>query len=226
LFFCIAYANYVCGQVSVDIDQAANFYANALKSQKIMIALCEEKSFSNELPKASDFDKHEEYVEKFDEHFYEKYGLITGENLLHSNYTEHRSDWQYLYVIEAVKGLFDRVVVYYEFDDVIGRDYPAFDAPNFVPSYDSKWIVVFRYNPQGGKVIFEDSDKTLPVLELASKDYGIIRYDAPNHSGIDADKFLDDLQKLTKYAETDQGLLSTDLQTELGKKIYELLDKH
>jgi hypothetical protein len=225
LFFCIAHANYACGQVSVDIDQAANFYVNALKSQEIMIALCEEKSFSNEVPKASDFEKHEEYANKIDEYLYEEYGLKAGENLLHSNYTKHRSDWQSLYVIEAIKGLFDRIVVYQEFGVVTGRDYPAFNAPNFAPFYDSQWIVVFKCDPKGEKIIFEDSDRTLPVLELASKDYGIIRYDAPNHLGIDAEKFLEDLQKLTVYKETDHGLSSADLQTELGKKIYELLDK-
>jgi hypothetical protein len=212
-------------QGDINMDEAAAFYANALKNEQIVIVLCEEKSFDKEVPKASDFEKHEEYANKIDEYLYEEYGLLTGENLLHSNYTKHRSDWQSLYVIEAIKGTFDRIVVYQEFGVVTGRDYPAFNAPNFAPFYDSQWIVVFKCDPKGEKVIFEDSDRTLPVLELASKDYGIIRYDAPNHLDIDAEKFLEDLQKLTVYKETDHGLFSADLQTELGKKIYELLDK-
>ena len=214
----IGYADCLCGQGDNNMDKVVDFYAKALKDKQIRIALCEAR-FDESSPE--DFESFEEYIKNYEEEYCK---LTTGDSLLESNFTEHSSDWQSLYVIEAIKGAFDRIVVYHEFSAVLGRPYPAFDAPNFAPLYESKWIVAFEYNPKGEKVIFEESNRTLPVLELASKEFGIIRYDAPNHLGIDAKEFVSDLKLLVKCTE-EKGtkISSNELRTELGRKIFAFL---
>jgi len=128
-------------------------------------------------------------------------------------------------VIEAIKGDFDRIVVYEEYFRH-GRIWPAFNAPSFRPSGDTQWLVVFREDADGEKIGFEDSDRKLPVLQLASREYGIIRYEDTNHLDIDAKQFLADLRILLEHIEKGKEVVPSQLKTELGRKILGQLSQH
>jgi hypothetical protein len=191
----VACENCIAGEKSMN---AADFFASALRDDQFKIALCKSRS-----GKPSP----------------DKYELNSGESLLRSDFFEYSAQCQFLYVIEAIKGNFDRIVVYHEALKR-GRIWPAFNAPSFIPPENTQWIVVFKYDPNGAKISFSDSDKELPVLQLADKEFGIIRYDDANHLGVDARQFLLDLRILVEYVE--QGgkeVLPDELKTDLGKKI-------
>ena len=176
---------------------APRFFFSALTGKEYRIALC--KSF----PVKTSFNDYE---------------LKSGKNLIHSDYPEHSASYQRLYVIEAIKGDFDRIVLYHETLS-LGRHWPAFNRNCFIPFGNTKWIVVFKDDAGGEQVNFRDSEEHLPVLRLASKEFGIIRYDDTKHMGLNAKHFLDDLKHLLSYIENKQINPLDKLKTDLGEKI-------
>ena len=187
---------------------ASQFFASALTNDQFRIALCRPRT--RKPLKAL-----------------HKYTLNTGESLLRSSYTDYTKSvgYKFLCVTEAIKGDFDRIVVYEEYL-MYGRIWPAFNNSSFIPSQDTQWLVVFREDADGEKIEFEDSDRKLPVLQLASKEYGIIRYEGANHLGIDAKEFLSDLRILVKHVKKSKKVAPNQLKTELGKEILGRLSQH
>ena len=177
---------------------AADFFTSVLRDDQFKIALCKSRSVESSP---------------------DKYELNAGENLLRSDFFEYSAQRQFLHVIEAIKGNFNRIVVYHEALKR-GRIWPAFNAPSFIPPENTQWIVVFKYDPTGAKISFSNSDRELPVLQLANKEFGVIRYDDANHLGVDARQILSDLRILVEYVEQgSKEVLPNELKTDLGKKI-------
>ena len=187
-----------------DKGEAANsarFFSSALTGEEYKIALCEAFSTQGFPYKTSHFE------------------LRSGKNLLKSDYPEHSVSRQLLCVIEAIKGDFDRIVVYHEYFSYGQKNWPAFNRHYFIPVKNTKWIVVFKDDAGGEQVNFRDSEEHLPVLRLASKEFGIIRYDDTNHMGLNAKHFSEDLKLLLSYLENKQINSLDKLKTDLGEKI-------
>jgi len=189
-----------CGERKGGNMTAAKFFAIALTNDPFRIALCEgfpikPPAALNELYSAKSF----------------------------GDYAKDSARCQFLRVVDPIRGHFDRLVVYHEWGVVLGRDWPAFNSPNFSPPADTQWIVVFREVRDGANIPFKNSEKKLPILHLANKDYGVIRYDAPNHFGLDAKEFLSDLKLLAQLTPGTEDVVLDQLKTDLGKETFAVM---
>jgi len=181
----------------------AQFFALALTNDQFQIALCRGRAIRPPVA---------------------EYKLISGESLLGSDFVKHgySARYQFLHVIEPIKGHFDRLVVYEE-GIKRGKLWPAFNSPSFIPPPDTQWIVVFREDRDGARIGFKDSEKKLPGLDLANRAYGVIRYDAANHLGLDAKEFLSDLKVLAQNAAGSDPSVLDQLKTEFGREIFAVM---
>jgi len=183
-----------------DAGKKAEFFAQAISNEKYTIALCKGLPLGNVKGKRL---------------------LKDGSHVLQSNFFHIvGSAGALVEVVKPIKGDFDRLIVYEEYHK-LGRIWPAFKSSNFFPDENSQYIVVFEEDTDGRIIEIRHSDTTIPVLGLASKEFGIIRYDQPNHLGIDAEEFLGDLKRIVKHLEEEKELSAEQLKTEMGKMVLD-----
>ena len=151
------------------------------------------------------------------------YELKSGDNLMVSDFVSRFSsnEVKYLHVLQPVKGEFDRIVVYHEVAGFSKRT-------QFLPSPNTKWIVIFKNSPASSPpIVWKDNDgrvrRQMPVLEIADKVVGVATYgDTPQSTNQ-----VDDLKALAAIAgkKPDLAALKMRLKTPLGREVAGLLEK-